>query len=61
METSKKKYEPPVITRVKFEEKELVSFNVCKKVTAVELDSISCCQILKPFTEPGNMNNFDPS
>ena len=46
-----KKYEPPVMTKVKFEDKELVAFNVCKKATAVEQDT-SCCTIL-----PNNDHN----
>ena len=60
MDSHKQKYEPPVITRVKFEEKELVSFNVCKKVTTIEADLTSCCQVLVPFNA-SNLNSFDPS
>ena len=54
-----KKYQTPVITRVKFEDKELVSFDVCKKQTQIERDSASCCNII-PNGE-FNLNNFDAS
>jgi hypothetical protein len=60
MDKVKQKYVPPVITRVKFEDKELVSFNVCKKITNIELDLTSCCQVLQPFKST-NLNSFDPS
>ena len=59
MEATRQKYETPVITKVKFEEKELVSFNVCKKAS-IELDLTSCCQVYVP-TPASNLNTLDPS
>ena len=55
----KKKYEPPVMTQVKFEDKELVAFSVCKKATQIEQDTASCCVVL-PNSEQ-NLNSLDPS
>lgn len=54
-----KKYQPPLMTRVRFEDRELVSFRVCRKQSQIERDSTSCCNIL-PFND-FNLSNFDPS
>ncbi len=59
MAKAKEKYEPPVLTKVKFEDKALVAFNVCKKQSQLENESASCCNIL-PF-KTYNMTNFDAS
>lgn len=59
MTEQKKKYATPVITEVKFEDKNLVTFNVCSKQTRVEGDSASCC-LVEPEQIP-NKDTFDPS
>lgn len=55
----KKTYSPPAITEVKFEDKNLVAFNVCSKQTRIEGDSASCC-LVQPENIP-NKDTFDPS
>ena len=55
----RKVYPKPTITEVKFDDRSLVAFHVCKKQTQLEQDSISCCNIM-PFLEP-NMRVADPS
>ena len=59
MKKAKRKYDPPVMTKVKFEDKELVAFHVCKKQSQIERDASSCCNIL-PFNQ-FNLSNLDPS
>jgi hypothetical protein len=54
MSTQKKPYRRPVITRVKFEDKGLVSFAVCRKQTQLEQDSASCCVVM-PESEPNKL------
>jgi len=56
---AKKTYVPPLITKVAFQDRSLVAFNVCRKQTQLENDSDSCCNI-QPYHE-FNLNNFDPS
>ena len=59
MNTNKTPYAKPVMTRVKFDDKDLVAFHVCKKQTTLMSDSGSCCNIL-PFND-FNLNDLDPS
>ena len=59
MKTNRKPYVTPVVTKVTFDDKKLVEFNVCKKQASIERDSASCCTIL-PFNDY-NKTNFDPS
>lgn len=59
MNETKEKYETPVITKVTFEDKELVAFHICKKQTLLEQDSGSCCNLL-PFGG-FNKDDLDPS
>ena len=62
MKKEKRSYEKPVITKVKFEDKALVSFSTCSKETRVAQDD-SCCDIRDP--NGGhlryNMTQFDQS
>jgi hypothetical protein len=55
----RKAYVPPKITKVKFEDRSLVTFAVCRKETQLEQDADSCCNILPDHQ--ANYNNFDPS
>jgi len=59
MNKNKSKYERPEITKVKFEDKDLVAFHVCRKQSQLQQDSGSCCNIL-PFNDY-NLNDLDPS
>ena len=60
MSKAKKKYSPPEIAAVKFEDKNLVTFFVCSKQTKIEGDSSSGCCDLLPGNRPNNQP-YDPS
>jgi hypothetical protein len=46
----KKTYKKPVVTRVAFTDKALISFSICRKATQGDQLSESCCSI---DTQPG--------
>jgi hypothetical protein len=61
MNETKKTYQPPALTEVKFEDQNLVMFLSCSKQTRIEgAITNGCCDLTGPF---GNTpaSSFDPS
>ena len=61
MNDARKEYERPELSRVRFEDKDLVAFHTCRKQTALAADEASCCNVQGPFGNQFNLNDLDPS
>jgi hypothetical protein len=64
MSAEKREYQEPKITRIAFEDHNLVSFDICQKVGSLYDDptSSTCCQVNQfGGVGPGNLSNYSPS